>query len=178
MARCCSESNRKISKCGNTFPLHCQILKVQKCNFFSVGNRTYILSYSHFRKLHVCTLFFLYLVFGSKIREIDHSAIPSEVVCLRPYPPQFLKNGHVPPNPSTQWFSKVRQSFFAASAHIQTLRTATSCFTRNLHFDLCFGGQGGMPGLSRALEPAQGSKVASGRLLLLPETKNGLFFGP
>ena len=67
-ARCCSESNRKISKCGNTFPLHCQILKVQKCNFFSV---------SHFRKLHVCTLFFLYLVFGSKIREIDHIVIRS-----------------------------------------------------------------------------------------------------
>ena len=65
MARCCSESNRKISKCGNTFPLHCQILKVQKGNFFSVGNRTYILSYSHFRKLHVCTLFFLYLVFAN-----------------------------------------------------------------------------------------------------------------
>ena len=40
------------------------------------------------------------------------------------------------------------------------------------------GGKGGMPGLSRALEPAQGSKVASGRLLLLPVTKKGLFFGP
>ena len=35
-----------------------------------------------------------------------------------------------------------------------------------------------MPGLSRALEPAQGSKVAFGRLLLLPVTKKGLFFGP
>ena len=35
-----------------------------------------------------------------------------------------------------------------------------------------------MPGLPRALEPAQGSKVASGRLLLLPVTKKGLFFGP
>ena len=34
-----------------------------------------------------------------------------------------------------------------------------------------------MPGLSRALEPAQGSKVAFGRLLLLPVTKKGLFFG-
>ena len=29
-----------------------------------------------------------------------------------------------------------------------------------------------------AIEPAQGSKVASGRLLLLPVTKKGLFFGP
>ena len=35
---------------------------------------------------------------------------------------------------------------------------------------------GGMPGLSRALEPAQGSKVAFGRLLLPPVTKKGLFF--
>ena len=35
-----------------------------------------------------------------------------------------------------------------------------------------------MPGLSRVLEPAQGSKVAFGRLLLLPVTKKGLFFGP
>ena len=50
------------------------------------------------------------------------------------------------------------------------------CGSRN--FDLCFGGNGGMPGLSRALEPAQGSKVAFGRLLLLPVTKKGLFFGP
>ena len=32
-----------------------------------------------------------------------------------------------------------------------------------------------MPGLSRALEPAQGSKVASGRLLLLPVTKKVCF---
>ena len=35
-----------------------------------------------------------------------------------------------------------------------------------------------MPGLSRALEPAQGFKVVSGRLLLLPVTKKDLFFGP
>ena len=35
-----------------------------------------------------------------------------------------------------------------------------------------------MPGLSRALEPAWGSKVAFGRLLLPPVTKKGLFFGP
>ena len=39
-----------------------------------------------------CILFFLHLVFSSKIREIDHIVIPSEVVCLRSYPPQFLKN--------------------------------------------------------------------------------------
>ena len=43
----------------------------------------------------VCTLIFLYLFFGSK-RSI---VIPSEVVCLRPSLPQFLKYGHVPPHP-------------------------------------------------------------------------------
>ena len=124
MARCCSESNRKISKCGNTFPLHCQILKVQKCNFFSVGNRTYILSYSHFRKLHVCTLLFLYLVFGSKIREIDHIVIPSEVVCLRPYPPQFLKNGHVPPHP---FHTMIQQSKTIILCSICTHTDSANC---------------------------------------------------
>ena len=34
MARCCSSSDRKISKCGNTFPVHCQILKGAKVQLF------------------------------------------------------------------------------------------------------------------------------------------------
>ena len=42
---------------------------MQRCNFFSVGNRTCIVSYSHFRKLHLCTLVFLYLFFRRKITE-------------------------------------------------------------------------------------------------------------
>ena len=33
MARCCSYSNRKIRKCGNTSPVHCQSWRVQRCNF-------------------------------------------------------------------------------------------------------------------------------------------------
>ena len=83
-----------------TLPLYiAKFWSVQTCNFFSVGSRTCIVSYSHFRKLHGCTLIFFYLFFGSKRREIDHIVIPSEVVCLRPYPPQFLKYGHVPPHP-------------------------------------------------------------------------------
>ena len=49
MARCCSYSNRKIRKCGNTSPVHCQSWRVQRCNFFRVGNRIYIVSYSHFK---------------------------------------------------------------------------------------------------------------------------------
>ena len=71
---------------------------MQRCNFFRVGNRTCIVSYSHFRKLHLCTLVFLYLFFRRKITEIDRAVvIPSEeVVRLEPYPPQFLKFGTFP----------------------------------------------------------------------------------
>ena len=166
-----------------TLSLYIAKFCVQTSNFCSVGNRTYILSYSHFRKLHVCTLFFLYLVFGSKIREIDHIVIPSEVVCLRPYPPQFLKNGHVPPHPFHTMIQQSKTIILCSICTIQTLRTATSCFTKVSSLCRNFlifvsGGKGGMLGLSRALEPAQGSKVASGRLLLLPVTKKGLFLGP
>ena len=39
------------------------------------------------------------LFFRLKITEIDRAVIPSEVVRLEPYPPQFLKFGHVPPHP-------------------------------------------------------------------------------
>ena len=146
MARCCSYSHTKISKCGNTSLVH-------GCNFFSVGNRTCIVSYSHFPNLHVCTLAFLYLFFGGKKREIDHAVIPSEVVCLQPYPPQFLKCGHVPPHPLHTIIQQSKMIILCSTcAHTQTLRTATSCFTkvfslcRNLHFDFCFGGQGGDAG--------------------------------
>ena len=38
-------------------------------------------------------------IFRRKITEIDRAVIPSEVVRLEPYPPQFLKFGHVPPHP-------------------------------------------------------------------------------
>ena len=105
---------------------------MQTCNFLSVGNRTYILSYSHFRKLHVCTLFFLYLVFGSKIREIDHIVIPSKVVCLRPYP-LFLKNRQVPPHPFHTMIQQVRQSFFAASAQYRLCELQLPASQKCLH---------------------------------------------
>ena len=52
-------------------------------------------------------------------------------------------------------------------------------FLQHLHFDLCFGGEGGMLGLSHALVPAQESKRWSfGHLLLLPVIQKGLFLGP
>ena len=77
--------------------------RVQRCNFFSVGNRTCIVSYSHFRKLHLCTLVFLYLFFRRKITEIDRAVIPSEVVRLEPYPPTIFSNlGTFPRTPSKQ----------------------------------------------------------------------------
>ena len=47
-------------------------------------------------------LVFLYLFFRRKITEIDRAVIPSEVVRLEPYRPQFLKFGHVPLHPSRQ----------------------------------------------------------------------------
>ena len=79
---------------------------------------------------------------------------------------------------------QVRPSFFAASAQYRLCELRLAASQKCLHLaetcTLIFvsGGKGEMPGLSRALEPAQGSKVASGRLLLLPVTKKGLFFGP
>ena len=73
IARCCSESNRQISKCGKTSMYIAKFWSVQTCNFFSVGSRTYRISYS-LQKLHGCTLIFLYLLFGSKNREIDQFA--------------------------------------------------------------------------------------------------------
>ena len=126
MPRCCSESNRnrKISKCE-------------------------ILSCSHLRKLHVCTLFFLFLVFGSKIREIDHIVIPSEVVCLRPYPPQFLKNGHVPPHPFHTMIQKSKTIILCSICTIQTLNwnwlLHKSVFTlqKLALWSLFWGGKGG-----------------------------------
>ena len=67
-----------------------------------------IVSYSHFRKLHLCTLVFLCLFFRRKITETDRAVIPSEVVRLEPYPPQFLKFGHVPPHPpNNDWENKI-----------------------------------------------------------------------
>ena len=188
MARCCSYSNTKISKCGNTSPVHCQIWSVQTCNFFSVGNRTCIVSYSHFRKLHVCILIFLHLFFGSKIREIDHAdhaVIPSEMVCLRPYPPQFLKYGHVPRHPL---HTMIQQSKIIILCNICTHRLCElnlAASQERLHFaEACAlivvsGGQGRDAGSVTCTCASSGvQEVAFGRLLLLPVTKKGLFFGP
>ena len=98
---------QKDQQMWKTFSLYiAKFWRVQRCNFFRVGNRTCIVSYSDFRKLHLCTLVFLYLFFRRKITEIDRAVIPSEVIRQEPYPPQFLKFGHVPLHPSKQWLRK------------------------------------------------------------------------
>ena len=49
---------------------------MQRCNFLRVGNRTCIVSYSHFRKLHLCTLVFLYMFFRRKITKLTALLFP------------------------------------------------------------------------------------------------------
>jgi hypothetical protein len=56
------QSDRKISKCGNTSSIHCQILKGAKVQLFQVGNRTCIVSY---HTSESCT-FALYLFLDAK----------------------------------------------------------------------------------------------------------------
>ena len=90
------KGDRKISKCGNTFPVHCQILNCAKVQLFQGGNRTCIVSYSHFRKLHLCSPVFLYLFLDAKQQKLNRAVIPSKWLDLEPYPPQFIKFGHVP----------------------------------------------------------------------------------
>ena len=131
---------------------------MQRCNFFRVGNRTCVVSYSHFRKLHLCTLVFLYLFFRRKITEIDRAVIPSEVR-LEPYPPQFLKFGQFPPH----------------LPNIEKNKIMVLCSICTLIF--VSGGRGDAG--PHALVPAQESKRWSfGRLSLLPVIQKGLFLGP
>ena len=92
--RCQNEPSGQTEKSPNveTLPLYiAKFWSVQTCNFVSVGSRTCIVSYSHFRKVA--------RLHSDFSLEIDHIVIPSEVLCLRPYAPQFLKYGHVPLQP-------------------------------------------------------------------------------
>ena len=96
MARCCSESNTKISKCGNTSLYFAKFWRVQRCIFFSAEKQNLCSLLFTFPKVASLHSGFSLSVFRSKIREINHTPIPSELVCLRPYPPQFLKYGYIP----------------------------------------------------------------------------------
>jgi len=103
--------------------------------------------------LHDCTLIFLYLFLVAK-EEIDHIVVPLEVVCLRPSLPQFLKYGHVPPHPLHTMIpqSKIIILCSICTHRLCELQLAASqkCLQcAEICIDLCFGGNGGMPGLSR-----------------------------
>ena len=135
--RCQNEPSGQTEKSPNveTLPLYiAKFWSVQTCNFVSVGSRTCIVSYSHFRKVA--------RLHSDFSLEIDHIVIPSEVLCLRPYAPQFLKYGHVPLQPL---HTILQSKIIILCSCTHTLRTATSCFTkmsllcRNLHFDLVSG---------------------------------------
>ena len=63
-------------------------------------------------------------IFRRKITEIDRAVIPSEVVRLEPYPPQF-------------------QIWARSPAPLQTMIEKIRMILQHLHFDLCFGGEGG-----------------------------------
>ena len=85
-------------KCGNTSPVHCQILKGAKVQLFQ-GRKQNLYSFLFtLPKVAPCTLVISLSIFRRKITEMDRAVvIPSEVVRLEPNPPQFLKFGHVPP---------------------------------------------------------------------------------
>jgi hypothetical protein len=74
-----------------------------------------------------CTLapwFFSIYFFGSKTGEIDH-AVPSEVVYLRPSPPQFFKYRHVPPHSLHNDSAKIKTIILCSiCTHTQILQTA------------------------------------------------------
>ena len=126
MATC----NTKIGKDGNISPVHCQNFEGAKAQLFEGRKRISIIFYSHFRKLHLCTLNFLYLLFSWKIKAIE-----------------------LPRTPSNKDSAKVRKNHsctFSTAAH-----TNASSFTGCLHAETCtfifvLGGQGGMLGLSLA----------------------------
>lgn len=126
MATC----NTKIGKDGNISPVHCQNFEGAKVQLFEGRKRISIVFYSHFRKLHLCTLNFLYLLFSWKIKAIE-----------------------LPRTPSNKDSAKVRENHscsFSTAAH-----TNASSFTGCLHAETCtfifvLGGKGGMLGLSLA----------------------------
>ena len=145
-----------------------------------------IVSYLHFRKLHGCTLFFLFTIFLVQNKRNwprcysirsgllgTLSATISQIWARSPHPLHTMIQQSKIYNHSLQHL------------HIQTLRAATCCFTkvsslcRSLRFNLCFGGQGGDAGSGTCTCASSGvQEVAFGQLLLLHVTKNGLFFGP
>ena len=161
MATC----NTKIGKDGNISPVHCQNFEGAKVQLFEGRKRISIVFYSHFRKLHLCTLNFLYLLFSWKIKAIE-----------------------LPRTPSNKDSAKVRENHscsFSTAAHTNASSFTGCLHAENLHFHLCFGGQGGDVGLVPCslcqLRNARGSVLrpftffAQGEK---PAKTTGLFSGP
>ena len=63
----------KLSKCGNTFPVHCQIWKGAKVQLFQ-GRKQFLITLPKVAPLHPGFSLF----FRRKITKIDHAIIPSE----------------------------------------------------------------------------------------------------
>ena len=109
MARCCSESNRKISKCGYTSPVHCQISKRANVQLFHRRKQN-LYSYSHFRKLHGCTLIFLYVFWEAKEEKLTTLLFHQKWFASDLIRQNFSNMGMFPRTPSTQWFRKDNHS--------------------------------------------------------------------
>ena len=63
-------------------------------------------------------------IFWQQRREIDHLVVPSEVVCLRPCPPQYLARS---PSPLHTMIPQSKTIILCSiCTHTQTLRTATA----------------------------------------------------
>ena len=136
---------------------------MQRCNFFSVGNRTcysFLFTLPKVAPLHPC---FSLSIFRRKITEIDRAVIPSEVVRLEPYPPQFLKFGHVPPHPLQTMIEK-NKIMILCSICTLIFVSGGKGGCRACHMHLC------------QLRSPRGGPF--GRLLLLPVIQKGLFLGP
>ena len=134
MATC----NTKIGKDGNISPVHCQNFEGAKVQLFEGRKRIYIVFYSHFRKLHLCTLNFLYLLF-------------------------FLENkiNWTPPHPLQQGFSKSARKSFVQFQHCCTFlmpAASQAAFTQKLALSSLFWVARGEVGLSLAPSASLGTQ--------------------
>ena len=150
MATC----NTKIGKDGNISRVHCQNLEGAKVQLFEAGKRKSIIFYSHFQKLHLCTLNFLYLLFLQ------------------------IKAIKLPRTPSNKDSAKVRENHSRSQqgCKLQMPQLHKLC----LHAETCtfifvLGGKGGMLGLSLAACASLGmQEVAFLDLLLFLGKGNNL----
>ena len=84
------------------FPVHCQILKRANVQLFQRRKQNLKNFLFTLQKLHGCTLIFLYLLFGSKNREIDQTVIVLEWLACDLIRHNFSNMGTFPRTPCTQ----------------------------------------------------------------------------